>query len=77
MAWVDENPFETVQISVDAYDTTGAHASDSVTLNPLELVDEAEVANVRLEASVEDLDGRSVLGLTAEHFLLMSRADQS
>ena len=70
VAWVDENPFETVQISVDAYDTTGAHASDSVTLNPLELVDEAEVANVRLEASVEDLDGRSVLGLTADHFLL-------
>ncbi len=70
VAWVDDNPFDTVRIRVDAYDTTGAHAYDSVTLEPLELVDEAEVASVRLQASVEDLDGRSVLGLTEEHFLL-------
>ena len=70
VAWDDDNPFETVRIRVDAYDTTGAHAFDTVTLEPLELVDEAEVANVRLEASIEDLDGRSVLGLTSEHFLL-------
>ena len=41
-----------------------------VTLNPLELVDTAEVASVLLEASVEDLDGRPVLGLGNEHFVL-------
>ena len=68
--WNDENPFDAARIKVEAYDTAGATASDTVTLNPLELVDTAEVASVLLEASVEDLDGRSVLGLTDTHFVL-------
>ena len=68
--WNDDNPFDAARIKVEAYDTAGATASDTVTLNPLELVDTAEVASVLLEASVEDLDGRSVLGLTDGHFVL-------
>lgn len=68
--WVDENPFDTARIRVEAFDTAGATATDTVTLNPLELVDTAEVASVLLEASVEDLDGRSVVGLTGEEFVL-------
>ena len=68
--WDDANPFDTTQIRVVAYDTAGNNASDSVTLDPLELVDEAEVASVLVEASIEDLDGRSVLGLSTDDFLL-------
>ena len=68
--WDDANPFDTTQIRVVAYDTAGNNASDSVTLDPLELVDEAEVASVLVEASIEDLDGRSVLGLRPDDFLL-------
>ena len=68
--WVDENPFDGAEIKVEAYDTAGATATDPVTLNPLELVDTAEVASVLLEASVEDLDGRSVVGLTSDQFVL-------
>ena len=68
--WVDENPFDPARIKVEAYDTAGATADDTVTLSPLELVDTAEVASVLLEASVEDLDRRSVRDLTPEQFVL-------
>ena len=70
LAWVDENPFETATIRVEASAGRAGSATDTVTLVPLELVDTAEVASVRLEVSVEDLDGRSVTGLTAESFVL-------
>ena len=70
VAWVDENPFDPARIMVEAYDTLGERAADSVTLNPLELIEAAEVASVLLEASVEDFDGRSVTGLTKDHFVL-------
>ena len=70
LAWVDENPFETANIRAEAYAGRAGSATDTVTLVPLELVDTAEVASVLLEVSVEDLDGRSVTGLTAERFVL-------
>ena len=70
VAWIDENPFDSARIMVEAYDSLGERAADSVTLDPLELVEAAEVASVLLEASVEDLDGRSVIGLTKDNFVL-------
>ena len=78
LAWVDENPFETANIRAEAYAGRAGSATDTVTLVPLELVDTAEVASVLLEVSVEDLDGRSVTGLTVERFVLKeNEVDQS
>ena len=68
--WVDENPFDPSHIKVEAFDTKGETASDTITLDPLELVDTAEVASVLLEASVADFDGRSVVGLSKDDFVL-------
>ena len=68
--WVDENPFDPSHIKVEAFDTKGETATDAITLDPLELVDTAEVASVLLEASVADFDGRSVLGLSKDDFVL-------
>ena len=69
--WVDANPFEASRIRVEAFAGEEEAVSDAITLDPLELIDATEVSSVLLEASVEDLDGRTVSGLTAENFVLM------
>ncbi len=66
--WVDENPFEKSEISVEAVDDGGHTATDKVVLKPLEIVEETHVASVLLEASVQDKSGRFITGLRAPDF---------
>ena len=48
--WVDENPFERRELSVEVEDESGRKASDTVVLEPFEIVEMADVASVLLEA---------------------------
>lgn len=68
MQWVDDNPYVLREIVVDAQDTAGHTARDSVTLEPLEVADAAHVSSVVLDPSVLDGEGRSINGLTGAHF---------
>ena len=58
--WIDENPFETREITVDVTDAKGRQASDRLVLEPFEVTQVSEVSGVVLEAAVEDKDGRPV-----------------
>lgn len=66
--WVDENPFERREISVEVTDGRGREARDRVVLEPFEVTEAAEVSSVLLEASVQDKTGRFVKGLDAAQF---------
>ena len=69
--WVDENPFERREISVEVVDALGhAGPTDTVVLEPFEVTESADVASVLLEASVQDKKGRFVKDLTAGAFTL-------
>jgi VWFA-related protein len=64
--WVDENPFERREISVEVVDVLGhAGPTDTVVLEPFEVTESADVASVLLEASIQDKKGRFVKDLTA------------
>lgn len=58
--WEDVNPFEPRRIAVVVADHHGNMARDAVALEPLEVLEAAEVMSVLLEASVQDDTGRSV-----------------
>jgi Ca-activated chloride channel family protein len=66
--WVDENPFERREISVEVSDALGHEATDKVVLEPFEISEAAEVNSVLIEASVQDGKGRFVKGLTPSQF---------
>src|SRR4051795_6519070 len=66
--WVDENPFERREISVEVSDGLGHEAVDKVVLEPFEIAEAAEVNSVLLEASVQDRTGRFIKGLAAASF---------
>jgi Ca-activated chloride channel homolog len=68
--WIDDNPYEAREISVEACDDKGACARDLVKLEPLVLLEEAEVSSVLVEASVFDMDGKSISGLETGNFSL-------
>jgi VWFA-related protein len=68
--WVDENPYEPRQISVQVQDQFGNVARDAIDLKPFEIVEVTGVTSVLLEASVLDKKGRFVAGLTADQFTL-------
>jgi VWFA-related protein len=69
--WVDENPFEAREITVDVVDEVGRHAEDRITLKPFEIVEASEVVSVLLEATVEDGQGKPILSLTDNDFTLL------
>ncbi len=69
--WIDENPFERRELSVQVEDALGRTASHSLVLDPFEIVDVADVRSVLLEASVHDQRGRFVAGLTASSFTVL------
>ena len=71
LEWVDENPFERREIAVEAVDTLGNAATDTVVLEPFEVIDTAEVASVLLEASVQDKKGRFVKGIEGSAFTVL------
>jgi Ca-activated chloride channel family protein len=68
--WIDENPFERRQISVEVKSADGTVVSDKVVLEPLELTEVTEVSSVLLEASVEDPKGHRIVTLGEDAFSL-------
>ena len=66
--WVDDNPFERTEISVEAVDALGHMARDKVVLEPFEVAEAAEVNAVLLETSVQDGTGRFVKSLPETAF---------
>jgi VWFA-related protein len=69
--WIDANPFEPTRIRVDASDDVGHVASDAIDLAPFEIVENAAVSSVLLEAAVLDKTGRFVGGLNADSFRVL------
>jgi Ca-activated chloride channel homolog len=69
--WVDENPFEPREISVEVTDARGEAARDRVLLEPLEITELAEVSSVVLDVAVHDAEGRFVRDLGKEDFHLL------
>jgi Ca-activated chloride channel family protein len=69
--WVDENPYEPREISAEVCDAKGDCARDVVKLEPMTIVEEAEVSSVLVEAAVQDATGKSINGLTTESFTLV------
>jgi Ca-activated chloride channel homolog len=69
-AWVDDNPFETREITAEATIAEGVTIRDAVTLKPLEITEAADVSSVGVEATVVDASGRFVSDLSAEDFAL-------
>ncbi len=68
--WSDDNPFEATEISVEATDSIGHKARDTVRLEPFAFVDTTQVISVLLEATVRDAHGRVVAGIGADGFAL-------
>ena len=68
--WVDENPYEAREIRAEVVDEDGTVVKDSVTLQPLELIEETQVASVLVEAAVSDRAGKSIASLKAGDFTL-------
>ncbi|MGD9904750.1 MAG: VWA domain-containing protein [Vicinamibacterales bacterium] len=66
--WSDENPYEARVIRVEAEPSPGVVVTDSVTLPPLEILEETSVSSVLVEATVQDKDGRYVSWLEKQHF---------
>ena len=66
--WEDANPFERREIAVAVSDATGREVRDAIVLDPYEVIQEAEVASVLVEASVQDKNGRFVKHLAQEAF---------
>ena len=70
LPWLDENPFEKREIRVEAEDSTGLIARDSVTLPPFEISEQEEVGRVLVEAGVYDSTGRAATRLDPKVFRL-------
>ena len=68
--WVDENPYEAREIRAEVTSDDGDVVADRVTLEPLEVVEETQVASVLVEASVADRTGRLIASLGAADFSL-------
>ena len=69
--WTDENPFERREISVAVADALGREVSDRVVLEPFDIVEEAQVTSVLVEASVQDKRGRFVKSLPPSAFSVL------
>jgi VWFA-related protein len=69
--WVDDNPFEPRELTAEADLPSGARLRTSVTLNPLEITDTAEISSVAVDATVVDSKGRFVNNLTTREFTLL------
>jgi hypothetical protein len=69
--WVDENPFERREITVETTDALGRELRDRVVLEPFDLIDETQVTSVLLEASVQDKQGRTIKGIAPSQFTIL------
>jgi Ca-activated chloride channel family protein len=66
--WVDENPLERREITVQASLSNGAVLRDAVDLPPFEVIEKTEVTGVLVETSVFDKTGRFVSDLPGTSF---------
>jgi Ca-activated chloride channel homolog len=66
--WVDDNPFERREISVEAVDNLGDAARDEVVLEPFEVIEATDINSVLLETSVQDQSGRFVKNIDPSAF---------
>lgn len=66
--WLDENPFERREITVQAADSNGLALKDTVVLPPFEVVEKSEITGVLVETSVFDKSGRFVTDLPEASF---------
>jgi len=73
--WVDENPFEPHELSVEAELPAGGTLRTSIMLNPLEITESADISSVAVDATVVDPKGRFVNSLTARDFALLENGD--
>jgi Ca-activated chloride channel homolog len=73
--WVDDNPFEARELAVEAELLSGVMLRSSITLNPLEITEGAEVSSVAVDAAVVDDKGRFVDNLTARDFALFENGE--
>jgi Ca-activated chloride channel homolog len=69
--WVDENPFERREISVAVSDALGHEARDRVVLEPFDVVEEAQVTSVLVEAAVQDKNGHFLKSLPSSAFKVL------
>jgi Ca-activated chloride channel homolog len=69
--WLDDNPFQSREITVQVGDSLGHAAHDTVHLKALELTESTSVNSVLLEPLVRDEEGRSVKGLSVADFHLL------
>lgn len=69
--WEDENPYEPRVIRVEVNDPNGGIVEDMVSLKPLEVIEEASVASVLVEAAVTDGEGHHVGSLGRDEFTLL------
>ena len=68
--WEDLNPYEPRVIRAEVDDGKGGVVEDRVSLKSLEVIEEASVASVLVEATVTDGSGRYVSSLTPQQFAL-------
>jgi VWFA-related protein len=69
--WIDENPFEPREITVQAADAAGRVVRDSIHLPGFKVTDSVEVKKVLLEAGVYDRTGRTVPDLERSAFRVL------
>ena len=69
--WTDENPFERREIAVAVSDALGRDVRDTIVLEPFDIVEEAQVTSVLVEASVRDKTGRFVKHIPPAAFSLL------
>ncbi len=69
--WEDANPYEPRVIRVEVDDAGGGVVEDTVSLKPLEVIEEASVASVLVEAAVTDGEGHHVGSLGRDEFTLL------
>ncbi|MDQ3347893.1 MAG: VWA domain-containing protein [Acidobacteriota bacterium] len=69
--WVDENPFERREIAVAVTDALGHEVRDRIVLEPFDVVEEAQVTSVLVEAAVQDKNGRFLKSLPSSAFSVL------
>ena len=68
--WEDLNPYEPRVIRAEVDDGKGGVVEDRVSLASLEVIEEAQVSSVLVEATVTDQAGRYISNLTRDQFSL-------
>jgi VWFA-related protein len=66
--WIDENPFDQAELKVEVTDQAGKVYSDTIVLEPYEIIEAAQVSSVLIEATVQNKAGRFVGGLAEGDF---------